>query len=94
MKRRAFNLSLPASDPHSATIMAWLDAQQPGIDVAPELRRMLATAIALTRRLDAIERKIDQVLTVGAIATSPASLPAQPLGAAETAALDRLFDFD
>jgi hypothetical protein len=92
IKRRAFNLSLPAGDPNSAAIVAWLDAQPEGADVAPELRRLLATAIGLSSRLDGIDRKLDALLQGGPIA-APAP-PAAPVGATEAAALDTLFSFD
>jgi hypothetical protein len=85
--RRMISLSLPASDPHSAAILAWLDAQPAGTDIAPALRRLIAEALATVTRLAAIEAKLDRVLA-GGMAVAPT--PADPLVAA---AVDELLDF-
>ena len=87
MGRRVISLSLPASDPKSLAILAWLDAQPAGTDIAPALRRLIAEALSTVQRLEAIETKLDRVLAGGgALAPSPAD----PL---VTAAVDELLDF-
>lgn len=87
MGRRVISLPLPASDPHSAAILAWLDAQPAGTDIAPALRRLIAEALSTVQRLTAIEAKLDRVLA-GGVAVAPP--PADPLVAA---AVDELLDF-
>jgi hypothetical protein len=85
--RRVISLSLPASDPHSAAILAWLDVQPAGADIAPALRRLIGEALATGPRLAAIEAKLDRILAGGAAVAPP---PADPLLAA---AVDELLDF-
>jgi len=80
------SLSLPASDPHSAAIIAWLAAQPAGANIAPALRRLIAEALATAPRLAAIKTKLDQLLA-GGVAVVP---PTDPLVAA---AVDELLDF-
>lgn len=87
MGRRVISLPLPASDPHSAAILAWLDAQPSGTDIAPALRRLIAEALSTVQRLEAIEAKLDRMLAGGVAIASP---PADPLVAA---AVDELLDF-
>ncbi len=87
MGRRVISLSLPASDPHSAAIVAWLDAQPAGADIAPALRRLIAEALRTSPRLAAIEAKLDRILAGGLAAGPP---PPDPL---VTAAVDELLDF-
>lgn len=86
MARRVISLSLPASDPHSAAILAWLDAQPAGADVAPALRRLIAEALATERRLAAIEAKLDRLLAGGVVVAAPADPQA-------AAAVEELLDF-
>lgn len=86
MSRRVISLPLPASDPHSVAIVASLDAQPAGTDIAPAVRRLLAAALATDTRLAAIKAKLDRVL-VGGVAFVP---PADP---AVAAAIDELLDF-
>jgi hypothetical protein len=85
--RRVISLSLPVSDPRSAVIIAWLDAQPAGADIAPALRRLIAEALAITPRLAAIEAKLDRTLAGGVTVAPP---PADPLVAA---VVDELLDF-
>jgi hypothetical protein len=88
------SLSLPASDPHSAAIVAWLDAQPAGTDIAPALRRLLAAALDTEPRLAAIEAKLDRVLASGVALTPPTgSLTDQPADPQIVAAVDELLDF-
>lgn len=90
--RRVLSVSLPSSDPHSAVVGAWLDAQPAGVDISREVRRLLAGALAADVRLAAIEGKLDRLLAGGAL-LAPAPPPA-PLNDPETeAALEALFDF-
>lgn len=94
MGRRVVSLSLPASDPHSAAIIAWLDAQPAGIDTAPALRRLIAEALATGPRLAAIEAKLDRALASGVVVAPPANpLVAPPADPMVTAAVDELLDF-
>lgn len=94
MSRRVISLSLPASDPNSAVILAWLDTQPAGSDIAPALRRLIAEALASVPRLAAIEAKLDQLLASRVLVAPPAEsstdLPADPQ---MVAAVDELLDF-
>lgn len=94
MSRRVISLSLPASDPNSVAIIAWLDAQPAESDIAPALRRLIAEALATVPRLAAIEAKLDQLLAggvlVASLAESSTDLPADPQ---MVAAVDELLDF-
>ena len=94
MGRRVISLSLPASDSHSAAILAWLDAQPVGADIAPALRRLIAEALATVPRLAAIEAKLDRVLSSGVTVTPPTeSSTDQPADPQMAAAVDELLDF-
>ncbi|HMQ30894.1 MAG TPA: hypothetical protein PKD53_09205 [Chloroflexaceae bacterium] len=94
MGRRVVSLSLPASDPHSTAIIAWLDTQPAGSDIAPALRRLIAEALDTGPRLAAIEAKLDRVLTGGVVVAPPANpLVASPADPLVAAAIDELLDF-
>lgn len=86
--RRVVSLSLPPSDPASATIAAWLDAQPAGSDTSATIRRLLAGAIGGADRLAAIEDKLDRLLAGQGAAPALAPDPA-----ADEETLSRLFDF-
>lgn len=94
MGRRVISLSLPASDPNSAVIIAWLDALPNGTDTAPALRRLIGEALATGSRLAAIKAKLDQLLASGVLIASPAvsttDLQADPQ---MSATVDELLDF-
>jgi len=92
--RRVISLSLPASDPHSAAILAWLDAQPAETDIAPALRRLIAEALATERRLAAIEVKLDQLLAGGVMVAPPANSTASPADPQLAAAIDELLNFE
>jgi hypothetical protein len=87
------SLSLPASDPHSAVIIAWLDAQPAGTDIAPALRRLIAEALATGPRLAAIEAKLDRALAGGVVAPPVDPLVAPPSDPTVAAAIEELLDF-
>lgn len=91
--RRVLSISLPASDPASASIEAWAAAAQAqGLDVSREARRLLAEALQLRQRLEGIEGKLDRLLAGGgALAHAP---PAPAPSAEEEAALEALFSFE
>ena len=94
MARRVISLSLPVSDPHSAVIVAWLDAQPAGTDIAPALRRLIAEALVTGARLAAIESKLDQVLAGGVLIASPAVSTTDVQADSQMAAtVDELLDF-
>lgn len=94
MGRRIISLSLPASDPHSAPILTWLDAQPAGTELAPALRRLIAEALATAPRLAAIEAKLDQPLAGGVAVALPAERSTDPLADPQmAAAVDELLDF-
>lgn len=91
--RRVLSISLPASDPASATIEAWASAAQAqGLDVSREGRRLLVEALQVRERLAAIEGKLDRLLAGGGAAAHAPPAPA-PASAEEEAALEALFDF-
>jgi hypothetical protein len=86
--RRVLPISLPASDPASAAVQAWLDGLPAGADVSAEVRRLLADAIRLDARLVAIEAELRRIGAGGPVA------PAAPaMSAAQHAALDAILDF-
>jgi predicted alpha/beta hydrolase family esterase len=94
MGRRVISMPLPASDPHSAAIVAWLDAQPAGVDIAPAVRRLLAEALAVAPRLATIEAKLDQVLAGRVLVAPPAESSTNPPADAQmVAAVDELLDF-
>lgn len=86
--RRVLSVSLPASDPASAAIDAWLATLPAGADVSAEARRLLALALDLRPALERIEGQLAR-LAAGGAAPAP---PAEDTEA--TAALERLFNFD
>jgi hypothetical protein len=84
--RRVLSISLPASDPATAAIWAWLDSLPADVDVSSEARRLLADAIRLDVRLASIEAQL-KLLRVGALAAVPT------LTREQEQALDAMFDF-
>jgi len=68
--RRSFNLALPASDPNSSVIIAWLAAQPAGVDVSRQLRRALVAALDIAPILRRIETKIDHLTAASTMAAS------------------------
>lgn len=94
MSRRIISLPLPASDPHSAAIVAWLEAQPAGTNIAPALRRLIAEALATVPRLAAIEARLDQLLAGGGIGAPPVHLASPgPANSTMAAAVDELLVF-
>lgn len=91
--RRVVQLSLPASDPRSAVITAWIEALPGDSDVARELRRVIADALALQGRLSAIEGKLDRLLAGGGAPAGAPPAAALAVSPEEEAALEALFDF-
>lgn len=92
MSRRIISLPLPASDPHSAAIIAWLEAQPAGTNIAPALRRLIAEALATVPRLNAIEARLDQLLA-GGVVVAPTVRDAPSANPVVTAMVDELLDF-
>jgi hypothetical protein len=87
--RRSFNLALPASDPNSALIIAWLAAQPAGMDVSRQLRQALVAALEIAPILQRIEAKIDQLK-----AASTAAAPGETPDDETTQMIAHLLDFD
>lgn len=84
--RRVLSISLPASDPATAAIWAWLDGLPVDVDVSGEARRLLADAIRLDVRLAGIEAQL-KLLRASAVAAVPT------LTREQEQALDAMFDF-
>jgi hypothetical protein len=85
--RRVLSISLPASDPTTAAIWAWLDGLPADVDVSSEARRLLADAIRLDARLAGIEAQLARLHSAGATGAAPA------LTAEQSAVLDVILDF-
>jgi hypothetical protein len=60
--RRAITLAMPASDPRSARIWAFLEALDPEADSSAELRHLICEALDQAARLTGIEGKLDRLL--------------------------------
>jgi hypothetical protein len=87
--RRSFNLALPASDPNSAVIIAWLAAQGAGVDVSRQLRQALVVALDIAPILRRIEANIDQLAV-----TSTAATPGETPDDETVQLIAHLLDFD
>jgi hypothetical protein len=83
--RRSLHLALPDSDPRSASIWAWLDAQPAGVDRSALIRQAIVTGLEVGAALARIEARLDG-LTMG---SPPPRQPSPPDPEAD-AALDTL----
>ncbi|NNJ12193.1 hypothetical protein EKD04_017830 [Chloroflexales bacterium ZM16-3] len=62
MAARRISLALPAGDPRSARIWAFLEALDPDADSSAELRTLICAALDQAARLTSIEGKLDRLL--------------------------------
>jgi hypothetical protein len=84
--RRALTLALPASDPRSAQIWAYLEVLEPDADSSAELRRLICEALDAGARMARIEGKLDKILAGGGALAPQAE-------ALDVATVDALLDF-
>jgi hypothetical protein len=75
---RRLTLALPASDPRSARIWAFLEALDPEADSSAELRGLICEALDQGARLARIEAKLDALAAGGLAAAPPAEPPIDP----------------
>ena len=95
-------IKLPASDPHSTPILAWMERLPIG-DISALVRQALACSPLVQGsdvrpHLDRIEAKLDRLLAQPTPEQSQAgetmrTPPQEPLSPTEHEALNRLFDF-
>ena len=86
MSRRVFPLSLPASDPASSVILAWLEQLPTGVDVSPLMRQALALGLTLGPTLERIAVRLEDLEMRGG--------PAAETAEGDAAVVAALLDFD